>query len=103
MMLIAMQYDIELQEQFMYQHRLYLHKAVGSYLNMHSDYEPNSKAERGLQAKIAQLNEAEKIIEMKLKQLQNRKDAVSKERTMLERVIKSNIAQSFSNAYGGGR
>lgn len=102
-MLIAMQYDIELQQQFILQHKLFLQKAVGSFINMKADYEPNSQADKILEAKISRLNEAEKILDIRLEMLKARHEAIAKERERLAQLINKNIQTSFGNAYGMGR
>ncbi len=99
MMLISEQYDIELQTQFLMQHKLYLSKAVNGFMNMKVEYEPGSKADKILEARIHQLNEAEKIIEVRINSLNNRSKAVSQERDGLTQVIAQNAQRSFKNAW----
>jgi hypothetical protein len=100
-MLISMQYDIELQTQFIFQHRQYLSNLIGGMVNMKADYEPNSSHERVLQARIHQLSEAEKILEARYENLQNRLKAITQEREGISQAIGKNIERSMKNAYGG--
>ncbi len=102
-MLIAMQYDLELQTQFIQQHKLFLSKAVNSLMNMKIEHEPGSRQDKLLEARIQQLNEAEKILDVRIQSLRTRADAVSKERDGLTKVISENTQRSFGNAWGGGR
>lgn len=100
-MLIAMQYDIELQMQFIMQHKLFLSKASSSFVNMKADYEPGSKADKILEARIHQLSEAEKLLEIRMRNLQSRSQAISTEREGVSRALEQNTKKAFS-AWGGG-
>lgn len=99
-LLIAMQYDIELQQQFILQHKLYLSKAAGSLMNMKVEYEPGSKYDKLLEARIHQLNEAEKILEVRLNNLKQRAEAIATERDQLVQKISKNAERTFKNAWG---
>src|SRR5271168_4120374 len=91
MMLIAMQYDIELQMQFLLQHKLYLGKTANSMLNMKVEYDPGSKYDKLLQARVQQLNEAEKILDIRIESLRKQEDAIKNERDGLSKAISENI------------
>jgi hypothetical protein len=99
MMLISMQYDIELQTQFIMQHKLFLSKASQSFINLKADYEPGSKADRILEARIHQLNEAEKILDIRIQGLQRRAQAIAQEREGVSKLLEKNTQQSFGKAW----
>lgn len=101
MMLISMQYDIELQTQFLMQHKLFLSKASSSFINMKAEYEPGSKADKILEARIHQLSEAEKFLDIRIRSLQTRAQAISQERDGVTKVLEQNTQRSF-RAWGGG-
>lgn len=100
MMLITMQYDIELQTQFIMQHKLFLQKASGAFVNLKADYEPGSQADRVLEARVHQLTEAEKILDMRIQTLKSRGDAISKEMEDTKQLVKK-AAERFKDSYGG--
>jgi hypothetical protein len=79
MMLIAMKYDLDLQMQFLMQHKHYLAKAVSTFMNLKVEYEPGTKADKMLEARIRQLNEAEKLLDTRMRSLQLRQEAIHKE------------------------
>lgn len=95
MMLISQQYDIELQMQFILQHKAYLGRAVQGMLNLKVDHEPGSQPDKILQARIHQLNEAEKVLEVRLESLRKRLDAVGQEREGLSKMISENAKKTF--------
>jgi hypothetical protein len=101
MMVIAMEYDGELQQQFLMQHKLYLQKAVNGFMDIKAEHEPGSQADKILQARIHQLNEAEKILEVRLQNLQNRSKALGNIRENISKQISENIQRTFQNAYSG--
>jgi hypothetical protein len=99
-LLISMHYDLELQQQFILQHKLYLSKASGSLMNMKVEYEPGSKYDKLLEARIHQLNEAEKVLEVRMNNIKQRAQAVSTEREQLVQQISQNTQRTFKNAWG---
>lgn len=101
MMLISMQYDIELQTQFIMQHRMFLQQAVNGFMDMKAEYEPNTRGAQILQARIHQLTSAEKVLEMRYTSLQNRAKAIQQEREGITQALNQNIQRSFRNPYGG--
>lgn len=98
-MLIASQFDLELQTQFILQHKLFLSRASGSLMSLKTAIEPGSPKDRLLEAKIHQLNEAEKVLESKLETMRRRVQAVENERKQLSQTIDRNAQTTF----GGGR
>jgi len=99
MMVIAMEYDVELQSQFLMQHKLYLQKAVNGFMDIKTEHEPGSQADKILQARVHQLNEAEKILEVRLNNLQSRTKALGKIREELTQSLNNNINKGFGNRY----
>ncbi len=95
MSLISRKSDLELESQFISQHRMYLANMSGNLFNMQSKLDPNSEAAKVLEARIRQLQQADKILEMHMNRLSSQRDAVSKEIESTQGVIKKNIDTSF--------
>lgn len=100
MLLIGMQFDMELQLNFIRQHRSYLGKMSSGLLDMKVEYEPGTAPDRQLQAKISRLTEAEKALEMRANDLESRLKAMKEEREGLTKTIGENVSRSFKNNYG---
>ena len=70
MALISRQRDLELESHFISQHRMYLANAMSTFFNMQAKLEPGSEAAKILDARIKQLQQADKILEMHLNRIQ---------------------------------
>jgi hypothetical protein len=96
--LISRKSDLELEWQFITNHRLYLGNMTSGFFNMQAKLEYNSDAFRILEARIRQLQQTDKILEMHLKRIENQREAISKEIEGTDKVIKDNIKSSFGLA-----
>jgi UDP-N-acetylenolpyruvoylglucosamine reductase len=99
--LISRKSDLELEAQFISQHRMYLANAMSVFFNMQAKLEPGSEAAKILDARIKQLQQADKVLEMHLNRITSQRDAVGKELTSVKQVIRQNIQQSFGLLGGG--
>lgn len=93
--LISRKSDLELESQFISQHRIYLANMVSGFFNMQAKLEPDSQAARILEARIKQLQQADKILEMHLNRVTSQRDAIMKEIDSTQGVVKKNIDSSF--------
>lgn len=93
--LISRKSDLELEAQFISQHRIYLANMVSGFFNMQAKLEPDSEAAKILEARIKQLQQADKILEMHLNRVNNQREAIVKEIDSTEKVISKNIQSSF--------
>lgn len=102
-MLISMEYDSELQMQYIDQHRMYLQQVSAGLQQYNGMHEVGSEADKVLQGRIQQLNQAEKILEMRYRTIQTRKEMASKQRQQAEAEINQNIKRAFNNPYAGNQ
>lgn len=102
MSLISRRSDLELEAQFISQQRLYMGNMVSGYFNLHAKLEPGSQAARLLDAKIKQLQQADKMLEMHLNRINSQREAINKEQESVQKLISDNIQRSFG-LMGGGR
>ena len=93
--LISRKSDLELEAQFISQHRMYLANMVSGFFNMSSKLEPGSQAAKVLEARIQQLQQADKILEMHLTRINNQHEAVSTEVDQVKQLVQKNIQSSF--------
>lgn len=93
--LISRKSDLELESQFITNHKMYLGNMTSGFFNMQSKLDPNSEAFRVLEARIKQLEQAEKILDMHLRRIDNQREAITKEIEGTDKVIKDNIKSSF--------
>lgn len=93
--LIARKSDLELEAQFVSQHRMYLGNMVAGLFNLQSKLEPNSPAGKVLEARIQALQQADKVLEMQLNRITSQREAVSSELESVRKVISTNIRDSF--------
>lgn len=93
--LISRRSDLELESQFISQHRMYLANMTSGFFNMQSKLEPDSQAAKVLEGRIKQLQQADKILEMHLNRINSQRDAVMKEIDSQQKVISKNIEGSF--------
>lgn len=93
--LISRRSDLELEAQFISQHRMYLANMTSGFFNMQTKLEPDSQAAKILEARIKQLQQADKILEMQMNRINSQRDAVVKEIESTEQVVKKNIDSSF--------
>jgi hypothetical protein len=93
--LISRRSDLELEAQFISQHRMYLANMTSGFFNMQAKLEPDSQAAKILEARIQQLQQADKILEMHLNRINSQRDAVVKEIESTQNIVKKNIDSSF--------
>jgi len=93
--LISRRSDLELEAQFISQHRMYLGNMISGFFNMQAKLEPESEASKILDARIKQLQQAEKVLEMHLNRVTSQRDAVIKELDSTRELVKKNIDSSF--------
>ncbi len=95
MYLIARKSDLELETQFISQHRMYLANQVSGLFTQQAQLDPESKSSKILEAKIKHLQMADKQLEMHLNRLKSQRDAVVQEHQAARKVISQNIKDSF--------
>lgn len=93
--LISRRSDLELDAQFLQQHRMYLGNMVSGYLNNYAKLEPGSQAATMVDARIKQLQQADKMLEMHINRINSQREAVVKEIDSVDKVLKDNIQKSF--------
>lgn len=94
-MLISRQRDLELEAHFISQHRLYLANAMSQFIDMQARYEPGSDPARLLDARIRQLQQADKAMELHLNRITNQSKAIEQEVESTRKIIDNNIKSSF--------
>lgn len=95
MYLIARKSDLELETQFISQHRLYLANQVSGLFSQQAQLDPDSKASKVLESRIKQLQVADKMLEMHLNRVTSQHQAVGQEIESVRKVISENIKGSF--------
>lgn len=95
MSLIARKSDLELESQFLSQRRLYLGNMVSSFFNLQASLEPDSDGAKVLEARIKQLQQADKLLELHLNRITTQHEAVGKELESVRKLISNNIQGSF--------
>ncbi len=95
MALISRKSDLELESQFISQHRMYLGNMVSGYFNLQAKLEPESQAYRVLEARIKSLQEADKILEMHINRVNSQREAVTQELQSTQKIISENVKGSF--------
>lgn len=95
MAIICRKSDLELESQFIEQHKLYLANMTSGFFNMQAKLDPTSDAAKVLDARIKQLQQAEKILDMHLRRLSSQQDALGKMLESTDKLIKDNIKSSF--------
>jgi hypothetical protein len=93
--LISRRYDLELEGMFLEQHKMYLANLTSGLFNMQAKLEPGSQAAKILEARIRQLSEADKMLDIQLKRITSQREAVVKEIDSTEKLINKNIESSF--------
>jgi hypothetical protein len=94
-MLIARQRDLELESHFISQHRLYLANSMSMYIDMQARYEPGSEPARLLDARIRQLQQADKALELHMNRITNQNKAIDQEVESVKKLIDHSIKASF--------
>ena len=95
MSLIARKSDLELETQFISQHRMSLANMVSGLFNMSEKLEPGSQAAKVLDGRIQQLQQADKVLEMHLNRINSQHEAVDTELQSVQKVVQKNIQGSF--------
>ncbi len=99
--LIARNSDLQLEMQFVNQRRMALGNMISGVMDLQSNLAPDSQASKVLDAKIRQLQQADKLLEMHLNTVTSQQKAVDTQIDGVKQLIDKNIQRSFS--YGGGR
>jgi hypothetical protein len=93
--LISRKSDLELEAQFISQHRMYLANMVSGFFNLQSKLEPESEAAKVLEARIKQLQQADKLLELHLNRINAQQQAVGQETESVRNLVSKNIQSSF--------
>lgn len=95
MMLISRQRDLELEAQFISNHRMFLGNMVTELFSLSSKLDPNTEASRVLNARIRSLQQADKVLELHLNRINSQIKAVEKESESAQKLVDKNIEKSF--------
>jgi hypothetical protein len=95
MYLLARKSDLQLEEQFISQHRMYLANQVSGLFNQQAQLDPESKAAKILEGRIQHLQAVDKRLEMQMNRIKSQHDAVAQEAESARKVISKNIQTSF--------
>lgn len=95
LMLTARKSDIELQLQFVSQARMQLSNGVSYLYSQSANLTPGSSDDKKLQSQIAQIQEADKRLEMESKRLDTQRTAIQTEYESVQKMIQKNIEVSF--------
>ncbi len=95
MYLLARKSDLELETQFISQHRMYLANQVSGLFSQQAQLDPESRAAKILEARIKHLQTADKQLEMHLNRIKSQHDAVEQEVQSTRKIISKNIRDSF--------
>ncbi|WMU93415.1 hypothetical protein EMOOHJMP_00223 [Microcystis phage MaAM05] len=93
--LISRQSDLELEAQFIEQQKMFYANMTSGFFNLSAKLDPNSPAAKILEGRIKQLQQADKILDMHLKRISSQREAVVKEKDSLDKLISENIKSSF--------
>lgn len=93
--LVSRKYDLELESQFIQMHKLYLSNMTSQYFTLEVSLEPNSPAAKLLDARIKQLQQAEKVLDVHLRRISSQREAISKELESSEKIVDQDIKGSF--------
>lgn len=93
--LIARRSDLEYEAQVINQHRMYLANMMSGFFNLQAKLEPESEAARILEARIKQLQQADKVLEMHLNRINSQHEAVKTNIDAVQKTISENIKSSF--------
>ena len=100
--MVSRKSDLELEAQFLEQHKLFLASLTNGFFNVQAKLEPDSPAAKLLEARIKQLEQADKILDMHLRRVTSQQEAVSKELESTSKLVEKNIQSSFGLMGGGG-
>lgn len=93
--LICRKSDLELEAQFIENHKLYLANMTNGFFNLQAKLDPNSQAAKILEARIKQLQQADKVLDVHLRRITNQREAIQKSMEATEKIISKNIESSF--------
>lgn len=96
MALLANTSDTELLMQELNQYRMQLANVTSSLFNQSANLAPDSSAAQAIQARIAHIQQVDKMLEMQVNRLNTQHQAVQTELEAVRRVISTNIKESFS-------
>ena len=93
--IVSRKSDLELENRFLENHKLYLTSLTNGFFNMQSKLEPDSPAAKLLEARIKQLEQADKILDMHIRRVTAQQEALSKELESTQKLVDKNIETSF--------
>jgi hypothetical protein len=93
--LISRQRDLELESHFISQHRMYLANAMSTFFNMQAKLEPGSDAAKILDGRIKQLQQADKVLELHANRIQSQNKAIETEIQSVRQLVSKSIQSSF--------
>ena len=93
--LVARKSDLEFEAQSIEQHRTYLSSQMMGMFNTQTKLEPGTEAYKFIEGRIAQLQQADKMLEMHLNRINNQRDMMSKMIEECRKVLSENIKNSF--------
>lgn len=93
--LVARKSDLELSGQFINQSRMQLASMTSQLFSVSASYDPNTVEAKTVQARIERLQQVDKMLEMRLKQVDTQHQAVQTELDAVQKVISKNIEGSF--------
>ncbi len=93
--LVMRKSDLELESQMIEQHKLYLANMTNGFFDQQARLEPDSQPAKILDARIKQLQQADKLLDLQLRRLSTQREAVQKEIESTDKIISKNIETSF--------
>jgi len=93
--MVSRKADLELEAQFLEQHKLFISSLTNGFFNVQAKLEPDSPAAKLLEARIKQLEQADKILDMHLRRVNSQHEAIEKQLESTEKVVQKNIQSSF--------
>jgi hypothetical protein len=92
---ISRKRDLELEVQFIEQHRLFMANTINNFVNLQSKVEPGSKAAAIMEARIKQLQSADKLLELQLNRIQTQLQILGKIEEEARGLVSQNIQATF--------
>ncbi len=93
--MICRKSDLELELQFVDNQKMFLSSQISGQFNNQSKFDPSSPDAKRIDAIIKNLQQVEKVLEMRTKQIDKGREAVVKEMESIDKVIDKNIETSF--------
>ena len=100
MALIARKSDLEFQMSILTQHRMFLGMQISRFVGYTTNLSPESAPAKVFTARMERLQHIDKMLEMKLNQLTNQRQAVDTEMQSVKQIVGKNITSSFKLTAG---